>query len=102
MEIQMLAGFYKLKGVMVYRCPTVIKMVFRALSEPLPFKTLKAVATTECNIGQSTLGPFNESYWWITKDAQIREDGYYCLALRFLSSVKDVSCILKISSTRTQ
>lgn len=90
MEIQTLAGFFKLKGVPVGRCPTVVKMVFRALSGPSPFKALHAVAATNGAIGQSKLGPLDDSHWWETEDTQIRVDGYYFLALRFLGSVKEV------------
>jgi hypothetical protein len=91
MEIQTFAGFLKLKGVTVGRCPTVVKVVFRALSEPRPFKALKAVATITSDKGQSVLGASDESHWWETEDTQIRQDGYYFLALRFLGLVKEVS-----------
>jgi hypothetical protein len=90
MEIQTLAGFFKLKGVPVGRCPIVVKRVFRALSEPSPFKALKVVAAMNCGDGQSKLGSSDQSHWWETEEGQIRADRYYFLALRFLGSVREV------------
>ena len=90
MEIQTLAGFFELKGVPVGRCPIVVKSVFRALSEPSPFKVLKVVAAMKCGDGQSKLGSSDQSHWWATEEGQIRADGYYFIALRFLGSVKEV------------
>jgi hypothetical protein len=91
MEIQMMVGFHRLKGITVGECPDLIKSVFTALSQPWPFTALKMLSDGEGS-GRSVSNVHN-SHWWIGEDYDIPHDGYYLLATRFLGSVDGVSAL---------
>jgi hypothetical protein len=93
MESQMVAGFFKIKGVKVGRCPAMVQMVFKIISAARPYKDLKRVAEISRRISRLTKSEGDETHWWEMLEIPIKNDGYYFLALTFLASVKDVSGI---------